>query len=341
MSFWTWFLGIEDKKTKEDRKKGKIPQSQLQSYDFLAVIVHQIYRLFGRRLIKNKKFKKFFQKNIYNNRYEKLLQEANMKVMPEEYFSSVLIILFFVSLSVIIGTLVTLFGFKNVFLSATIFYGGIMGVALIGILLYNYPILISSTRKAEIDAAIPYLLPYMKILSKELSLSKIVDIIDDFIIYKELKIEFKKIKHYTNFLGLDINSSIREAMKSCPSKQLSDVLNDLVTISNSGGNIHSYLERKLNNLNEEIEAIEKKNIDTLLIYSQIYVVILLIAPLFFAIMSSILNMVQISSSGSAASGGSTFIMLLMLLAALPFAYAGFMMLVYYSKPLYSRLTPMK
>lgn len=341
MSFWNWFLGIEDKKTKENKKKGIVNDDALVSYDFLAIIVHQIYRLFGRSLIKNPKFKHFFEKNIYNNRYEKLLQEANMKVLPEEYFTSILIILFSSAIIVIISTFVSLFIFKNAIVGAFIFYGGIFGVAGLGILLYNYPILISSTRKAEIDAAIPYLLPYMKILSKELNLSKIIEIIDDFIIYKELKIEFKKIKHYTNFLGYDINSSIRESMKSCPSKQLSDVLNDLVTISNSGGNIHSYLERKLNNLNEEIEAIEKKNIDTLLIFSQIYVVILLISPLFFAIMSSILNMVKISSGGDTAAGGSTFVMLLILLLALPFAYAGFMMLVYYSKPLYSRLTPMK
>jgi archaellum biogenesis protein FlaJ (TadC family) len=341
MSFLNWFLGIESKKAKEAKKKGIVDDSQLDSYDFLAVLVHQIYRLFGRSLIKNPKFKSFFQKKIYNNRYEKLLQEANMRVLPEEYFTSILIILFTTVVLVIIGTFFSLFFFKDVVLGAFIFYGGIFGVAALGILLYNYPILISSTRKSEIDAAIPYLLPYMKILSKELNLSKIIDIIDDFIIYKELKIEFKKIKHYTNFLGYDINSSIREAMKSCPSTQLSDVLNDLVTISNSGGDIHAYLERKLNNLNQEIEAIEKKNIDTLLIFSQIYVVLLLISPLFFAIMSSILNMVDISSGGDTAAGGSTFAILLVLLAALPFAYAAFMMLVYYSKPLYSRLTPMK
>jgi archaellum biogenesis protein FlaJ (TadC family) len=118
-------------------------------------------------------------------------------------------------------------------------------------------------------------------------------------------------------------------------------MNDLVTISNSGGDIYAYLERKLNNLEEEIEALEKKNIDTLLIFSQIYVVLLLIAPLFFAIMSSILNLVQISADSSASAGGSTVVTIMLLLFALPFAYAGFMMLVYYTKPLYARLKPIK
>ncbi|MFW5705253.1 MAG: type II secretion system F family protein, partial [Nanoarchaeota archaeon] len=142
------------------------------------------------------------------------------------------------------------------------------------------------------------------------------------------------------FLGYDIHSSIRAAMDSCPSHQLSDMMNDLVTISNSGGNLYAYLERKLENLNSELEAIEKKNIDTLLIFSQIYVVLLLISPLFFTVMISILNLVNVTVD---AGGGSndTFKYIMLLLFALPFIYAGFMMLVYYSKPLYSRLSPIK
>ena len=207
---------------------------------------------------------------------------------------------------------------------------------------YNYPIVIAKQRATEIDAAIPYLLPYMKILAKELNLSKIIAIIDDFLIYKEIQIEFRRIKHFSDFLGYDINSSIREAMQSCPSRQLADMMNDLVTISNSGGNIYAYLDRKLSNLNIEIEAIEKKNIDTLLILSQVYVVILLIAPLFFAIMSSILNLVQFGSeTGATASAGGTVVIIILLLIFLPVAYIGFMMLVFYSKPLYSRLKPIK
>ncbi len=246
---------------KNEVKKIKKPTAldkKIDSDDPLAILSHQIYRFIGRRLIKNPKFKNFFQSKIYNNRYEKLLQEANMKILPEEYFISILVILSILVVLVIFFTIFSSFFLGNVVLAALSFYGGIFFIGAVGVFLYNYPLFLSSTRKSEIDASIPYVLPYMKILAKELNLSKIIEIIDDFLIYKEIKVEFKKIKHYTNFLGYDINSSIREAMKSCPSKELSDVLNDLVTISNSGGNIYSYLERKLSNLNEEIEAIEKK-----------------------------------------------------------------------------------
>ena len=65
----------------------------------------------------------------------------------------------------------------------------------------------------------------------------------------------------------------------------------------------------------------------------------LISPLFFAIMSSILNLVQTGSQGG--GGSDTILLLVFLLIALPFAYVGFMLLVFYTKPLYSRLTTIK
>lgn len=326
---------------KRNKKSSITYESTTQSEDFLSNITHFLYRNIGRNLLQKKDFKNFFDKNIYNEKYERILKQSNLKVLPEEYFVSIYLILTMSLFIVVIAS--ASFFLTNILISSLIFYTGIIGICFLGIFLYNYPILLSKKRGKEIDAAIPYLLPYLKILSKELMLAKIVDIIDDFLIYGEIKVEFVKIKHYSNFLGYDINSSIREAMVSCPSNQLADLMNDLVTITNSGGDIYTYLDRKLYNLNQEIEAVEKKNIDTLLIYSQIYVVLLLISPLFFAIMSSILNLIGASSDFQAAGtgAGDTVSLLIILLASLPFLYAGFMMLVYYSKPLYSRLKPIQ
>jgi len=307
--------------------------------NFFILLLHFLYKLIGRKILLNKKFSKFFYKNIYNKHYEIILRKANIKLLPEEYFISILLILVFTILSIFITSFIYLF--INIMKGLIIFYVGIMLLLIIGILMYNFPIVIFKQRGKEIDASLPYLLPYMKILAKEISLSQIINIIDDFLIYKEIKVEFKKIKYYSDFLGYDIQSSIRESMVSCPSKELSDLMNDLVTISNSGGNIYNYLERKLSNLDLEINAIEKKNIDTLLIFSQIYVVVLLISPLFFTIMSTILNLISFGSETISSGGNSTASNILLLLVILPFLYVGFMMLIYYSKPLYSRLKPIE
>lgn len=304
----------------------------------ITIYCHFLYKYIGRPLLKYNKLKKFFKKHIYNARYESILKKANLKMIPEEYFISIFLTIVG---GLLFSTILTIMFLKiNPLYAFGIFYGGILAFMGIGMFFYNYPVILAKSRGAEIDAAIVYILPYLKILSQEISLSKMIEIIDDFLIYKEIKVEFQRITYYKDFLGYDIHSSIRQAMESCPSRELSDLLNDMVTISNSGGNIYSYFDRKLENLNKEIESIEKKNIETLLIYSQIYVVLLLIAPLFYTVMSSILSLVNFSASGAPAAGGSdSFSSIIILLFFLPLAYIGFMMLIYYSKPLYSRLEP--
>lgn len=326
----------------EEKKQSKVVSSDLENNP-ITVYCHIIYRTFGKSLLSNKSFKNFFTSSIYNKKYEAILKKGNLKLLPEEYFISVFLSMIFIFIFVVCASGFLLF--INPANSALIFYLGIATVFFMGLFMYNYPIVLAKDRGKQIDASIPYLLPYMKILGKELNLTKIIGIIDDFLVYKEVRVEFKRIKYYTEFLGYDTHSAIREAMLSCPSRELSDLLNDLVTISNSGGNIYAYLDRKLDNLNQEIDAIEKKNIDTLLIYSQIYVVILLIAPLFFTIMTAVLNLVEFSADAASASissgAQSSIFTIILLLVSLPFAYAGFMMLIFYSKPLYSRLTPIK
>lgn len=319
-------------------KNKKINKSK-SSENFIEKYCHFVYKNFGRKLLDNKKFKSFFKNKIYNKRYDNILKKANLKLIPEEYFLTIFISIFSILLISVVLSFIYLF--INPIFYLLFLFGGIFVLCFVGIFLYNYPLLLAKKRGNEIKAAIPYILPYMKILAKELNLSKIISIIEDFIIYKEMKIEFERINYYSNVLGYDIHSSIRETMISCPCRDLSDMMNDLVTISNSGGSIYSYLDRKLNNLNLEIDALEKKSIETLLIYSQIYVVLLLIAPLFFTIMTSILSLINFSTKSSTVSSGfSSISSIVILLFVLPFLYVGFMFLIYFSKPLYSRLKPL-
>ena len=323
--------------------KKNIPKKEknIVKEEGMEIISHFLYKHIGRKVLAKPKFKKFFYDKVYVEKYESILKKANLKLIPEEYFISIFIIVMFsFSFSFIVGIVLQ---FINVLYGSIVFYGGFLFTVIMGMFLYNYPVSLAKKRKDEIDASLPYVLPYMKLLSKELNLAKIIEIINGFLIYKEIRSEFNKINYHMNVMGKDIHSSIRYVMASCPSRDLSDILSDMVTISNSGGNVYNYLDRKLANLNAEIEAIEKKNIETLLIYSQIYVVVLLIGPLFYTIMSSILGMINLSGAGmgGASSGGGSMESTIMLLIGLPFAYMGFMMLIYYSKPLYSRLKPMK
>ena len=307
------------------------PIKKLDEADPLSKYASFVYRVLGRKLLQNDNFRKFFYKKIYQEKYETVLLKANMRVMPEEYFSTIFITITGIGSLIILLSIVMLF-FEHIY--ALYAYMAAVGLMVFGgFNLYNYPISISKKRGAEIDAAIPYLLPYMKILSTEVNLSKMLSIIDGFLIYKEIRAEFRKIKYYADFLGHDIHTSIRKAMESCPSRKLSDIMNDLATITSSGGDVYNYLVRKVNAEDKELQSIENKNIDTLLILSQVYVILLLIAPLFFTIMTSILSLIAMGDEG----GGDNVGTIMGLLFGLPFLYIGFMLVIYYSKPLYARL----
>ncbi len=324
----------------KNKKENKI--NEILNENSITNFFHFIYKIFGKKLLQKKGFRKFFYEQIYNKKYEAILKKANFRLIPEEYFFVIFFLLFIMFIICFIISILFIFVKFNI--AQLIFYTSILLIFIIGLFLYNLPIILANVRRNNINASLIYILPYLKILSKELNLQQIITLIPEFIIYKDAYIEFQRINYYYNFLGYDIHSSIRIAMESCPSKELSDILNDLVSISNSGGDIYKYLSNKLENLNTEIIAIEKKNIDSLLIFSQIYVVLLLIAPLFFAIMSSILELIQIDFSnvgGASLNSSSTSMIIFSLIFFLPLAYGVFIGLVYYTKPLYKRLEPIK
>ena len=84
-----------------EKKKNKNELKESEKEAFLSVYVHTLYRYVGRQLLANKKFKKFFNKSVYNKKYEEILKKANLKLLPEEYFVSIYI--------TIIGSLVLIF----------------------------------------------------------------------------------------------------------------------------------------------------------------------------------------------------------------------------------------
>ena len=304
--------------------------------NFLSRLSHILYAHIGKKLARDKRFNFLYKQRSYDVRYKDVLQKANMRVLPEEFFFTIhFILIVFIALIIILD--IVLFIFSSVF-AVALLYVGILLTCLLGIFLFNYPFFVAKRRGKEIDAVIPFVVPYLKLLSRELNFSKILEIIPDFLIYKEIKMEFERINYHNKILGQDVHASVRSAMNSSPSKELSDLLNDLVSISNSGGDAYTYLEGKVESAHIEVDSMEKKNVETLLIFSQIYTILLLIAPLFFVLMIAILSSISSSVDIGISSGGDGGIAnVVKILVALPLAYILFITIIYFSKPLYTRI----
>ncbi|MFP4402476.1 MAG: type II secretion system F family protein [Candidatus Nanoarchaeia archaeon] len=313
----------------------------IKDNNFFSKLCHTIYVHIGSKLLKNKKFKEFFDSSIYTKKYEDVLQQANLRIYPEEFFISSFLFLIFAFSSYVIGMIALITVAPELF-TFPIFFIGIFGITVAGIAFYNYPYYISKQREGEIDAAIPHVLPYMKLLSSDLTLSDMIKLLEEFTAYKELRKELEKIRYYNHFMGVDLISAIRISMKTCPSKQLSELFNDIIMISNSGGDVYSYMNTKVKRMNEEIESTEKQTLESVMILSQIYIVFLLIGPLLAAVVLSVFSFISFGTIGSSAAEqtteiGTQIIYFVVMLSIVPPLYFIFYLLVYMVKPAYSKI----
>lgn len=317
----------------------EIPK-MVQNETALSKTCHYTYIYIGKHILKIKQFRKFFYKSIYIKKYEDILQQANLRIYPEEFFITSFLFLIFLIVSYSIGVFFLVINYPE-FFSFSLFVAGLVTVIIGGIFFYNYPLYYSKQRAKEIDAAIPHILPYLKLLSSDLSLSDIVKLMDEFTPYKELKKEFQKIRYYNEFLGLDLITSIQRSMKTSPSKKLSELMNDIIVISNSGGNVYSYMITKVDRMNQEIESIERQTLESVMILSQIYIVFLLIGPLLAAVVLSVFSFISFGTIGgdptATPESSSQIIYFIVMLSIIPPMYFMFYLIVYMVKPLYSKI----
>ena len=304
------------------------------------------YRKIIVNLPKNFLNKNHIENQFISEQYSIVMRKANMNLFPEEYYMSSIFagIFFFMAL---IFTTIVLFLNGQYIIAQTVFYACSVLTVLYFSLILNYPEIKAKSRAANIDASLLLVTPYFKILSKDLPLYSVVGIISRFLKYKEISNEFDKINYYFNFLGFDINTSINKAMRSCPSDKLRQMLSDLVSIKTTGGDAYLYLEKRTENENETIIKLEKKNVETLLNFSQIYIILLLILPLFMGLLYSLMNIIDFSifSEGyNVVESPKTldetvydFIPFIVLLFFMPIVYTVFIILINLSKPIYKKL----
>lgn len=322
--------------------KDSVPEV-IKNDTFFSTLCHYTYVLIGQHLLKNKKFNNFFESNIYIKKYEDVLQQANLRIYPEEFFITAFLFLILLFILYFFGIVILLSYFPELF-SFALFVIGIVVITIGGIGFYNYPLYYSKQRATEIEAAIPHIMPYMKLLSSDLSMANVIKLLDEFTTYKELKKEFEKIRYYNEFMGVDLNTAVHRSMKTCPSKKLAELMTDIVVISNSGGNVYSYMTNKVDRLNQEIESLEKQTLESTMILSQIYIVFLLIGPLLAAVVLSVFSFISFGTIGGTGDVGpspgdtnSQIITFIVMLTIIPPAYFAFYLMVYLVKPLYTRI----
>lgn len=187
-------------------------------------------------------------------------------------------------------------------------------------ILYYIPFFKASERGRMLDQNIPPSVTYMYALSK--GGMNIVDVFktmaesDD--VYGEVAKEFDMIIKDMEYLGSDIQEAIINASETTPSMNMSDFFDDLVGLIDSGGEIDDFLLTKSEQYHEVRKQNQKEFLETLGVLSEAYVTLLVAAPLFVIVITSILTLL---------GGGGMFTLYLIIYIIMPLATFGFIIVV--------------
>lgn len=150
---------------------------------------------------------------------------------------------------------------------------------------YFYPKMIASGRKSKIDLDLPYAITYMQALSTTLTLYDIFKgVFESRDLYGEVSRECGLIVRDVEVFGLDLITAIENAKEITPSENFRELLNDLLLVHRSGGDLEAFFQAKSDSYRE----ISKNEMDSLLQFlemmAEIYVTAFVAGPIAVIIM---------------------------------------------------------
>jgi len=180
-----------------------------------------------------------------------------------------------------------LLDFKEIFVG---FFITIVFIVGLGGLVYSvfmlYPGFQAGERKSEIDMNLPYAVTFMYALSKGgmniLDVFRALARSED--TYGEVSKEVDSIVRDMDFFGHDLRTALSNASEITPSDRFQDLIYNLLTVIDSGGNIPNYFRDKSEQYLQKAEVDQKGFLETLALLAESYVTAFVAGPLFIIIM---------------------------------------------------------
>ena len=165
-----------------------------------------------------------------------------------------------------------------------VFFVGIIPVGTF-LFSYFYPKMLASGRKSKIDLDLPYAITYMQALSTTVTLYDIFKgVFESRDLYGEVSKECGLIVRDVEVFGFDLVTAIENAKEITPSENFRELLNDLLLVHRSGGDLRSFFQAKSDSYRE----ISKNEMDSLLQFlemiAEIYVTAFVAGPIAIIIM---------------------------------------------------------
>ncbi|MAH49662.1 hypothetical protein CMI37_27815 [Candidatus Pacearchaeota archaeon] len=223
------------------------------------------------------------------------LKKANIPFLVSVYIS---IALFVSSLAFIAGLVG--FGVLIIFSLGNWIYFWIpfaaAGLSWIGF--YYYPSSESNSVQKKIAQELPFAAIHMAaIAGSDIEPTKIFKIIATSKEYVHVGKEMRKVINQTEIYGYDLVTSLKNVARRTSSKKLSELFSGLATNISSGGELKSYLEKKAENYLLDYKLERRKYSDLAGTFMDIYISILIAAPLVLMMMFIVMNVAGLGLAG--------------------------------------------
>ena len=270
------------------------------------------YSRFCRRL-----FSKIFEHlNISETSRNRLLEKADISMVYQEYYSMVLMNLIIGFIVAFLSTFILYLFIPNQITALILLVVSSVVPVSIGMYYITLPVSKAKARGKNIDRFLPYATNFINTMSVAgISPAEIFEALSAVDLYGELQKEAKKITTEINMMGVDTITALKHAIQISPSKKFKEFLQGILEVIMSGSELAPYFQRCVDKYMEMDLMERKKNLESLAVMAEAFVVTVIAFPLFLVIIISIMGMT---------SGGISFEFLFILaFLILPLAYFGF------------------
>jgi archaeal flagellar protein FlaJ len=238
-----------------------------------------------------------FFKNLYLN-----LRYANIKLLSNTYvnimfFMSILGFFLFVPISFVffvIQSPLFLIALAKSFVLGLIFSGLIFAG------FYLYPQMRIKNRIRSINTNLPFAIDHMSsVTASGVPPATMFKLIADSKEYGEVSFEIEKISNYIDLFGYDLITAIRTVAITTPSPQFKEFFEGMINTIEAGGDLKNYLSEKSKEALLSYRLERQKYVEAIATYSDMYIGILIAAPLFFISTLALVSMLGGSVGGMA------------------------------------------
>lgn len=260
------------------------------------------------------------------------LHKSNLKILLRSYISMMLTITFFSWLGAFTGSIFLeryLLEKSLVFSTVTGFGISVLSASSAFALAYFYPSQKVRSRSKSIKSNLPFAINHMSaIASSKVPPYVIFKLLTEFREYGEVSEEARKIVRNVDVFGQDVTTAMKEAAKRTPSYEFEELLNGLISVEETGGNLQDYLSVQAEEAMFDYRQKREKYLETLSTYADFYTAVLIAAPLFLIAILAIMNMV----GGKVMGMDIKTVMNLGVYLAIPAANTAFIMFIHLTQP---------